>query len=78
MNEMLQEQGSFYKNYKLLNDCRVTKDFIKLESRKLGYNNVFRLTTKDDKNVVINSITDPNKIREKWPTLSKISSINRM
>ena len=29
-DEMLQEQGSFYKNYELLNDCKVTKDFIRV------------------------------------------------
>ena len=34
MDEMLHEQSSFFKNHELLNDCKITKDFIKLESRK--------------------------------------------
>ena len=30
----LQEQAVFYKNHTLFNDCRITKEFIRLESRK--------------------------------------------
>ena len=62
-NELLQEQGSFFKNYKLLNDCKVTKEFIRLYSRKLGYNDVVKLTSKDKNNVVTETITDPTEIR---------------
>ena len=64
-DKMLQEQGSFYKNHELLNDCRVTKEFLKLESRKGGYNHVIKLNTKDSNGIIIDTITDPTKIRKK-------------
>ena len=35
-DKMLQEQGSFYNNYELLNNCKISKDFLRLESRKVG------------------------------------------
>ena len=64
-DEMLQEQGSFFKNHELLNDCKITKEFIRLESRKNGYNNVVKLATKDENGTVTDTITDPIKIRGK-------------
>merc|ERR1712082_306119 len=64
-DEMLQEQGSHFKNHVLLNDCRITKEFIRLESRKNGYNNVVKLTSKNDNGEVTESITDPDKIRKR-------------
>ena len=32
----LQKQAVFFKNHSLLNDCKITKEFIRLESRKTG------------------------------------------
>ena len=61
-DEILQEQGTFFKNHELLNDCKITKDFIRLESRKGGYNNVVKLTIKDANNVITETITDPVEI----------------
>ena len=76
-DEMLQEQGNFFKNHELLNDCKITKEFIRLESRKNGYNNVVRLTTKNNDGEVTDSITDPEKIRKKWHPLFKPFLMNK-
>ena len=43
----------------------MTKEFIRLESRKLGYNNIVKLTSRDKNNVVTETITDPTEIRNK-------------
>ena len=59
---MLQKQSSFFKNHELLNDYKISKDFIRLESRKGGYNNIVKLTTKDANNVIMETITDPVEI----------------
>ena len=69
-DDIIQEQGSFVKSYVLLNNCKVTKDFIRLEFRKLVYNNVVKLTSRDDNNVVTKTITDPVKIRGKMASAS--------
>ena len=55
----------FYKNHTLLNDCRITKDFVRLESRKNGYCNIVKLVIPDEKDEkVLKIITDPPKIRK--------------
>ena len=61
----LQEQAVFYKNHTLINDCRITKEFIRLESRKNGYCNIVKLVVPDkkDKKVMV-TITDPPKVRK--------------
>ena len=61
----LQEQAVFYNNHTLLNDCRITKEFIRLESRKNGYCNIVKLVVPDKKdNKVMTTITDPPMIRK--------------
>ena len=65
MDEMLHEQSSFFKNHELLNDCKITKDFIKLESRKGRYNHEVKLNTRDANGDIIETITDPVEIRGK-------------
>ena len=64
-DEMLQEQGSFYKSHELLNDCRITKEFLRLESRKGGYNHVIKLNSRDSNGNITDTITDPENIRKK-------------
>ncbi len=61
----LQEQAVFYKNHTLLNDCRITKEFIRLEARKQGYCNIVKLVIPDEENPdnPPEIITDPPKIR---------------
>ena len=56
----------FYMNHTLLNDCKITKDFIRLESKKNGYCNIVKLVIPDEKNPdnPPKVITDPPKIRE--------------
>ena len=62
----LQEQAVFYKNHTLLNDCKITMDFIRLESGKNGSCNIVKLVILDEKNAENppKVITDPPKIRE--------------
>ena len=61
----LQEQAVFYKNHTLLNDCRITKEFIRLEARKQGYCNIVKLVIPDEEHPdnPPEIITDPPKIR---------------
>ena len=61
-DEMLQEQSSFYKNSELLNNCNITKDFLRLESRKVGYNDVVRIIERDSNNEPLVTITDPSQV----------------
>ena len=42
---------------------------MRLESRKLGYNNVVKFSTKDGNKVLTETITDPTKIREKMASI---------
>ena len=39
-DKLLQEQAMIFKNYHLLNDCKITPAFINLEKRKAGYCNI--------------------------------------
>ena len=67
----MQEQAVFYKNQSLLNDCKITQEFIRLESRKNSYYNIFKLAipNKEDKKLAPEIITEPKKIRDKMTTL---------
>merc|ERR1712059_215456 len=59
------KNAHFKNNYEVLNDCRITKEFLKLESRKGGYNHVIKLNTRDVNGDITETITNPVEIRGK-------------
>ena len=44
-DETLQEEASVYRNFHLLNDCKITPEFLMLEKRNAGYCNIIKLTS---------------------------------
>merc|ERR1712059_88527 len=59
------KNAHFKNNYEVLNDCRITKEFLKLESREGGYNHVIKLNTRDVNGDITETITNYVKIRGK-------------
>ena len=43
-DDILQDEASVHRNSHLLNDCKITPQFLALEKRKSGYSNIVRLT----------------------------------
>ena len=62
----LQEQAIFFKNYALMNDCKITKEFIRLESRKRSYCHIVKLILpNEDKDKEPDKVNKPAEIRTK-------------
>ena len=63
-DDNLQEQAIFFKNHAMLNDCKITTEFIRLETRKRAYCNIVKLVIpKPNKDPEI--VNQPGKIRNK-------------
>ena len=63
-DEFLQEEAAIFKNYHLLNDCKITPAFLDLERRKGGYCNIVKIQVgiNDQKEPVFSK--DPKIIRD--------------
>ena len=62
--ENLQEQAVFFKNYTMMNDCKLMEEFIRLESRKRSYCNIVKIIIpKKTKDLEI--VCQPSEIRNK-------------
>ena len=57
-DEILRDEASVHRNFHLLNDCKITPAFLRLEKRKAGYSSICKITTNEG------TFTDPHKIRE--------------
>ena len=66
--DLLLEQSMIFKNTSLLNDCKLTKEFLTMEQRRADYCAISKLkVTKEDKitGKKINiEVTEPKDIRE--------------
>ena len=81
-DQNLQEQAGFFKNHYILNICKITKEFIRLESRKNGYCNILKLgIPKEDKNWEPDIITELKKIRGEiaghFQEIFKLQDVNK-
>ena len=69
----LGDQAAIFKNTALLNDCKPTEEFLNMEQRKGGYDNLTKLrvqrTDAIAKTKVEEEIIDPSKIRDGMKTL---------
>ena len=57
--EIIQDEASVHRAYHLLNECKITPQFLSLEKRKTGYSNIVRLTNSEG-----NIVTNPKEIRQ--------------
>ena len=65
--ENLQEQAVFLKNYAIMNEFKILKEFIGLESRKRSCCNIVKLVLPNKKkNKDPEIVCQPSKIRNKW------------
>ena len=74
--ENLQEEAVFFKNHAMMNDCKITKEFIKLESRKRSYFNIVKLIIPKQNNDP-EIVSQPSEIRNKMVKHFKKSLISR-